>query len=360
MRKLLALMLIVLAGALLVVSCNNSPSPTPTPTPSGPTYTPTLTSYNAKEVFAQGISLADAKAKGYLGSLKYQDEKGNVETISVKESADVQIKGFDAATETSDDEVRTIVFQYKGLSATVKYKVFKLEIPAVKGTFVTGTNQTVTLDTVKDPDNAVITTYDNFMSFYNYMWTGATEGVVEKPVKIEYRFIADTNRVKILIDGSAYASDGNGGLQNHVQDVDILEPLFDEVYVSTEKFDNRSITQEVVRGKWLAFKAYDKGNVPMEKAEDYCWKFYLLDNQNDPLPETPTFQINADKLSFDNSGVYVDRKTVLDPATQEFAKNFVAGPSRSSTYTEFKGLHVVSYADETWKGYSCTLTLRGK
>ena len=50
MRKLLSLMLIVLIGALLVVSCNDSPTPTP-PSPSDPTYTPTLTSYNAKEVF---------------------------------------------------------------------------------------------------------------------------------------------------------------------------------------------------------------------------------------------------------------------------------------------------------------------
>ena len=224
---------------------------------------------------------------------------------------------------------------------------------------MSGTNRTVTLDTVKDKDHAVITTYDNFMCLYNYMYGGITTGVVEKTVDVEYKFIADTNRVKILIDGYSYVADGNGGLQNQVQDSDILEPQIGEVYVSTEKFDNRSITQEAFRTKWLAFKVVDTAGLPMAK-DDYVWNFYLLSHQDDPIPETPTFQITADKLSFDNSGVYVDRKTVLDPATQEFAKNFVAGPSRSSTYTEFKGLHVVSYADETWKGYSCTLTLRGK
>ncbi|MBQ2049277.1 MAG: hypothetical protein II493_02560, partial [Spirochaetales bacterium] len=65
--------------------------------------------------------------------------------------------------------------------------------------------------------------------------------------------------------------------------------------------------------------------------------------------------------SFDVSGVYVDKKTDLGIPT--YAKNFQAGPSRDSSYTEFKGLHVVSYADtidDNWKGYSCSLVPRGK
>jgi hypothetical protein len=359
MKKVISLMMIVLIGAALLVSCSGSPdSPTPTPTPTDPTYTPTLTSYNAKEVFAKGVTLEKAKASGYFGSLKYQDEKGDVTTVVIKDSTDVTIKGFDTATETGDDEVRTIVFQYKGLSVTTKYKVYELQIPAVKGTFVIGKNQTVTLDTVEDPENAVITTYKNYMTFYRYMWTGEEkeEGDVEnKEVKIEYKFIADTNRVKIIIDGTAYASDGKGGLQSHVQDVDVLEPVVGQVYVSTEKFSNWNVPTGF-GGKWLAFKVYDSGHTPYEEPTEYCWKFYLLDNQGDPIPANPTFQITADKLSFDNTGIYVDKKTDLDLPT--YAVNFQAGPNRDSTYTEFKGLHVVSYADNDWKGYSCTLLPR--
>ena len=356
-------MLIVLIGALLVVSCNDSPTPTP-PTPSDPTYTPTLTSYNVKEVFAQGITENDARSQGFFGSLKYMDAKGNVSTVSVKESSDVTIKGFLTDTATGEDEVRTLVLQYKGLSVTAKYKVYKLEIPAVKGTFVIGKNTTLTLDTVKTPYSATITTYENFMVFYNYMWTGdpdnPPEGVTVKTVAVTYGFIADTSNVKIIVDGSYYRPDGTGGLEHYIQDVDILEPSFDTVYISTEKFDSRSITQEVVRGKWLAFQAYDLGNVPIAKPEDYCWKFYLLEDadKDKKLPENPTFQINSDKLSFDVSGVYVDKKTDLGDPTSTYARNFQAGPSRDSSYTEFKGLHVVSYADEEWKGYSCTLVLR--
>ena len=356
MRKLLSLMLIIFVGALLVVSCNNSPTPTP-PTPSDPTYTPTLTSYNAKEVFAQGIKEADARSQGFFGSLKYMDEKGNVSTVSVKDSTDVTIKGFFTDTATGEDEVRTLVFQYKGLSVTAKYKVYKLEIPAVKGTFVIGKNTTVTLDTVKTPYSATITTYENYMCLYNNAYGGSKTGVVEKTVDVSYGFIADTSNVKIIIDGSYYRADGEGGLEHHVQDVDVLEPLAGHVYVSTEKFDSRLSTQEIVRGKWLAFKFVDKAGLPMEK-DDYVWNFYLLDHSYSDLPDVPDFQITADKLSFDNSGVYVDKKTTLDPATQTYAKNFQAGPSRDSSYTEFKGLHVVSYADETWKGYSCTLVER--
>lgn len=355
MRKLLSLMLIVLIGALLVVSCNNSPTPTP-PSPSDPTYTPTLTSYNVKEVFAQGIKENDARSQGFFGSLKYMDAKGNVSTVSVKDSADVTIKGFYTDTATGEDEVRTLVFQYKGLSVTAKYKVYTLEIPAVKGTFVIGKNTTLTLDTVKTPYSATITTYDNFMCFYNHMWTDAKTGVHERTVDVKYGFIADTSNVKIVIDGSAYRADGKGGLEHYVQDVDILEPSFDTVYISTEKFDKRSSTQKVVQDKWLAFKAYDKGHTTIEKPEDYCWKFYLLDERTDPIPATPTFQINSDKLSFDVSGVYVDKKTDLGIPT--YARNFQAGPNRDSSYTEFKGLHVVSYADDNWNGYSCTLVLR--
>jgi len=357
MRKLLSLMLIVLIGALLVVSCNDSPTPTP-PSPSDPTYTPTLTSYNAKEVFEKDITLEKAKESGFFGTLKYMDAKGNFTTVVVKDSTDVKIDGFNTATTTGDDEVRTLTFQYKGLSVTTKYKVYALEIPAVKGTFVIGKNTTLTLDTVKDKAHATITTYDNFMCFYNHMWTDAKTGVHERTVDVTYGFIADTSNVKIIIDGSAYRADGKGGLEHYVQDVDILEPSFDTVYISTEKFDSRSITQEVVRGKWLAFQAYDLGNVPIAKPEDYCWKFYLLtDEQKDEkLPENPTFQINSDKLSFDVSGVYVDKKTDLEIPT--YAKNFQAGPSRDSSYTEFKGLHVVSYSDDNWKGYSCTLVER--
>ncbi|MDT3390560.1 MAG: hypothetical protein LIR25_08265, partial [bacterium] len=226
-------MLIVLIGALLVVSCNDSPTPTP-PSPSDPTYTPTLTSYNAKEVFEKDITPEKAKESGFFGTLKYMDAKGNFTTVVVKESTDVKIDGFNTATTTGDDEVRTLTFQYKGLSVTTKYKVYALEIPAVKGTFVIGKNTTLTLDTVKTPDSATITTYDNFMVFYNYMWTGdpdnPPEGVTVKPVAVKYGFIADTSNVKIVIDGSAYRADGKGGLEHYVQDVDILEPSFDTVY----------------------------------------------------------------------------------------------------------------------------------
>ncbi|MBQ2049495.1 MAG: hypothetical protein II493_03680 [Spirochaetales bacterium] len=354
MRKLLSLMLIVLIGALLVVSCNDSPTPTP-PSPSDPTYTPTLTSYNVKEVFAQGITENDARSQGFFGSLKYMDAKGNVSTVSVKESSDVTIKGFLTDTATGEDEVRTLVFQYKGLSATAKYKVYKLEIPAVKGTFVIGKNTTLTLDTVKSPYSATITTYDNYMCLYNYAYGGVKTGVVEKQVTVSYGFIADTSNVKIIVDGSYYRPDGTGGLEHYVQDVDVLEPLAGHEYVSTEKFDNRSITQEVVRGKWLGFKFVDMAGLPMEK-DDYVWNFYLLEHSYSEFPTQPTFQITADKISFDVSGVYVDKKTDLE--LPDYARNFQAGPSRDSSYTEFKGLHVVSYADNTWNGYSCTLVLR--
>lgn len=358
MRKLLSLMLIVLIGALLVVSCNDSPTPTP-PTPSDPTYTPTLTSYNAKEVFEKGITQADAKAKGFFGTLKYMDAKGNFTTVVVKDSTEVTINGFNTDSVTGEDEVRTITFQYKGLSVTTEYRVYELVVPEVKGTFVIGKNQTMTLDTVKDKAHATITTYYNFMGLYNYMYGGdeyKKQSVVkEETVDVEYKFIADTNKVKIIIDGTAYRADGKGGLENHVQDVDVLEPVIGTVYISTEKFDSRSSTQEVVRGQWLAFQAVDNAGLPMAK-DDYVWNFYLLDKQDSLLPAQPTFQITADKLSFDVSGVYVDKKTDLEIPT--YAKNFQAGPSRDSSYTEFKGLHVVSYADETWKGYSCTLVER--
>lgn len=336
MRKHILPVLLVIAVLLVAaISCKNNPSPTPTPTPTRPA---TLSVYSFRNYY-----FLDAAKTDLVGTLVYTDTAGKVTTVDIKDAS--VTTDFDSSKVA---EGKVLKISYQGIDTTAVYNVVKPQEVDISGSFVLGKN--VTYVFTSGSKNVIKETWDNWSQFYNL-----SSDPDEKPLSYSVS-LSPSGRTTIKLDDWTYSPDGKGGLSSYPSEGQFFDydagyvPNTTYFYVSTTKEDNKSITNVAARGKYLVMKFNVDG-------EAFVW---FTDDLNSATLAGLTeigkaYSITADKMIFDNSGVYLKNVT----ADAEKGKNLSIYLNKDGYASKERAFSFVSSSgvDDTYKGYSYTMKL---
>lgn len=332
MRKLLSLMLIVLIGALLVVSCNDSPTPTP-PTPSDPERPATLTLESFREYYAKG-----AAATELVGSLYYTDTKGKITTLSLKDEG--VTTDFDSKTVGE----KTLKISYKGIDCVAKYHIVEVEDVTVKGDFIVDKNTVLVFKADKTVEKEV---WANWSDFFVYDNLPTPKDLGKYTVGI-----SAAGKTIVRINDKNYYPDGKGGLLTYPSDEAFFgsesnySPNTDYFYVSRSKEDSRSAT--VANNKYLVIAFNGYGTM-------YMWFVDNLEKTTlDGLNETNVKVIvRGSNFAFDSAGASFD--TFTPAGYEEVAKNLRLMLNKDGYASTESAFSIVSSSEGTYKGYAYTM-----
>lgn len=337
MKKFLSVILVLCAIVLVftAVSCKKNPTPTPTPTP---TRAATLEVYSFKNYYPVGATTANL-----VGTLVYTDTNAKVTTIDIKDSA--VTTNFDG---TTAGEGKILKITYQGIDTTTTYNVVKVEDVDIAGTFILGKNvsycfssgsTTVKKETWTDWGHFTTLDLDPEVSTTSYTVT-----------------ISPTGRTTIRLDDWTYSPDGKGGLYSYPSEGQYFEfsngyiPNTNYFYVSTTKEDDRSITNDAARDKYLVMLFMDNGDAKVWFTDDLAAG--TLAGLNDG---NKAYTIAANKMIFDNSGVYFKGVTADATKGKNLAiylnKDGYASTDRAFSFVSSTGV------DDNYKGYSYIMKL---
>lgn len=333
MRKHILPVLLVIAVLLVAaISCKNNPSPTPTPTPTRPA---TLTVYSFRNYY-----FLDAAKTDLVGTLVYTDTAGKVTTVDIKDAS--VTTDFDTSKVV---EGKVLKISYQGIDTTAVYNVVKPQEVDISGSFVLGKN--VTYVFTSGSKNVIKETWDNWDQFYNLTPPGPKETPLTYSVSL-----SPSGRTTIKLDDWTYSPDGKGGLSSYPSEGQFFDydagyvPNTNYYYVSTTKEDNKSITNPAAQGKYLMMQfTAANGNV----------KVWFVDDPTAAPAGDPAYTIPADKMIFDNSGVYIKNYSVNDTN----AKNLSIYLNKDGYNSKERAFSFVSSSgvDDAYKGYSYTMKL---
>ena len=332
MRKHILPVLLVIAVLLVAaISCKNNPSPTPTPTPTRPA---TLSVYSFKSNYAVGATKADL-----VGTLIYTDTDGKVTTVALKD--DTVEKDFDASKAA---EGKVMKISFKGLDTAVSYNVVKMDEVDIYGTYVVGKNTTFTFTSGSRTVTKEV--WSNWDQFYNY------SGVPTEKTLTYTVTLSGAGRTVIKLDDWTYTPDKEGGLASYPSR-DQFEasgsdyaPDYEHFFVSTSPEDNKSITNETARGKYVIMGFNTDGDA-------YVWFKATVDDLSDLNKGNATYVIPSDKFSFDNAGVYLRNVTVNNTN----AKNLTITNKEGYASKERAFSFYSSDDSTTYRGYSYVMKL---
>jgi hypothetical protein len=333
MRKHILPVLLVIAVLLVAaISCKNNPSPTPTPTPT-PTRPATLSVYSFKSNYAVGATKADL-----VGTIVYTDTNAKVTTVDIK--AEGVTTDFDA---TAAAEGKILKISYQGIDTTARYNVVKVEDVDIAGTFILGKN--VSYEFSSGSKSVKKEVWTDWGHFYNL-----TDDPAVTPVSYTVG-ISPSGRTTIQLDGWTYSPDGEGGLASYPSEGQYFDynegyvPNTGYYYVSTTKEDSRNITNPSAKGKYLMMEFTGTGDVKV---------WFVLDPTAAP-GASADYTITADKMIFDNSGVYLKNVT----ADAEKGKNLSIYLNKDGYNSKERAFSFVSSSgvDDAYKGYSYTMKL---
>ena len=292
---------------------------------------------NFKQYYPVGAQQSDL-----IGNLFYYSEDGKITTLSVK-SEGVTITGFDSSAVA---ENKTIKFSYNGIDCVSTYSIIKKAEVNLEGTVIFDKNTTYTF--TKGSNEAKKEVYSSWYDYYNQ-----GEQSAQEPETGTVKFSTDINTSGATIirfegDSWPYRPDGNGGINGKPSDNDyfydnVPQPYF---YVSTTAEDNKTITNEVARGKYLivAFDFY--GNM-------YMW----FSNNTDKttllsLKRADAIKLSGKDIDFDSIGVSFKDVT----ADKDKAKNLRL-MIRDGYNSAEKAFSIVSSSGDGYRGYSYILKL---
>ena len=327
MRKHILPVLLVIAVLLVAaISCKNNPSPTPTPTPTRPA---TLSVYSFRNYY-----FLDAAKTDLVGTLVYTDTAGKVTTVDIKDAS--VTTDFDA---TKVVEGKVLKISYQGIDTTAVYNVIKPQEVDISGSFILGKN--VTYVFTSGSKNVIKETWKDWDQFYNLTPPGPTETPLTYSVSI-----SPSGRTIIRLDDWTYSPDGKGGLSSYPSEGQFFDydagyvPNTGYYYVSTTKEDNRTIVP--AKNNYLIMQFTVTGEV----------KVWFKDTPTAPAGD-PAYTIPADKMIFDNSGVYIKNYSV----NETNAKNLSIYLNKDGYNSKERAFSIVSSSDDGYKGYSYTMKL---
>lgn len=329
MRKHILPVLLVIAVLLVAaISCKNNPSPTPTPTPT-PTRPATLSVYSFRNYY-----FLDAAKTDLVGTLVYTDTTGKVTTVDIKDAS--VTTDFDASKVV---EGKVLKISYQGIDTTAVYNVIKPQEVDISGSFILGKN--VTYVFTSGSKNVIRETWDDWSQFYNLTPPGPKETPLTYSVSI-----SPSGRTIIRLDDWTYSPDGKGGLSSYPSEGQFFDydagyvPNTGYYYVSTTKEDNRTIVP--AKNNYLIMQFTVTGEV----------KVWFKDTPTAPAGD-PAYTIPADKMIFDNSGVYIKNYSV----NETNAKNLSIYLNKDGYNSKERAFSIVSSSDDGYKGYSYTMKL---
>ena len=334
MRKLLSLMLIVLIGALLVVSCNDSPTPTP-PTPSDPERPATLTLSSFREYYAK-----DAAASELVGSLYYTDTKGKITTLTLKDEG--VTTDFDSKTVGE----KTLKITYKGIDCVAKYHIVDPGEVTVKGEFIVDKNTVFIFKADKKVEKEI---WDNWGDYFIFNDPPEAQELGEYTIGI-----SSTGKTIVRIGDKNFYPDGNGGLLTYPSEDAYFgsesnyAPSRNFLYVSRTKEDKRSA--DVAQNNYLVIGFNEYGTMFMWFVSDTAASTLAGLNKNNV-----DVVVKASSFFFDSSGAHFDTFTPTGYGTK--AKNLRLTLNKDGYASTEAAFSIVSSTDDSYKGYAYTMKL---
>lgn len=326
MRKHILPVLLVIAVLLVAaISCKNNPSPTPTPTPTRPA---TLSVYSFRNYYFLNAAKTDL-----VGTLAYTDTAGKVTTVDIKDAS--VTTDFDTSKVA---EGKILKISYQGIDTTAVYNVVKVDEVDISGSFILDKN--VTYVFTSGSRNVKKETWTDWGQFYNLSGTPAETSTSYTVT------LSPSGRTVIKMDDWTYTPDKTGGLASYPSEGQFFDydagyvPNTGYYYVSTTKEDNRTIVP--AKNNYLIMQFTVTGEV----------KVWFKDTPTAPAGD-PAYTIPADKMIFDNSGVYIKNYSV----NETNAKNLSIYLNKDGYASKERAFSIVSSSDDGYKGYSYTMKL---
>lgn len=347
MRKLLSLMLIVLIGALLVVSCNDSPSPSPTPTPTDPERPATLTLASFREYYAKSPTSKP------IGSIYYTDTKGKITTLSLTDEG--VTTDFDSKTVGE----KTLKISYKGIDCVAKYTIVEVGEVSVKGAYIVDKNTVLVFEEDEQGNKTVKREYwNNWGAYYNLSDDpDESEPVTYTPgISAAGKTIVTVDIPEKQYKKNLYP-DGIGGLLTYPSEAVYFGsdsnyvPNTDYLYVSRSKEDKRSAG--VANDKYLVIGFNYNGTM-------FMWFVANLDEEETLKKlkaEDAKVVISASDFIFDSSGAYFETFTPDAYKGQGVADNLRLMLNKDGYASTESAFSIVSSSEGTYKGYAYTMKL---
>ena len=326
----------ILICALLItvaVSCNNNPGGGG----SEPKRPATLTLGYFKENYAKG---ADKSALS--GTLYYTDTDGKITTLSL--TSEGVTTDFDSSVVA---EKKTLKITYRNIDCVAVYNIVEIEKVDISGTFIFDKNTTYTFESGSNTVKKRV--YDSWLKFFR------DEEI--QPSTLTYRTEINSSGktvIKIGDDIWPYYPDGKGGILYKPSEWDYFDSdsaYIPDVnyYVSTSPEDNRSITNETARGKYLVI-AFDYE----DDCKMYMWFTKTIDSLQSLTKDKADVVVSADKFSFGTAGLMLEKQ---DIGTYTCAKNLNIILNKDGYNSKDRAFSIISHSGEGYKGYSYIMKL---
>ena len=294
--------------------------------------------------FTENYPVGTAKPSG---SLLYTSTEGKITPVDINDAG--VTTNFDATTAGTN---KVLKITYKGIDAVKYYNVVEPQKVDVTGTFIVDKNTTLTFST--DTDGKLKITKEDWGNWYTF--NNLPLPLPESKV-LEYTIgISPAGRTVIRTNGWSYTP-VDGGLSGYPSESAYFEygsgytPNTEYFYVSTDKEDNRSTTNEAARGKYLVMKFNAYGDA----------LFWFTDALSDEkityirAHEDEAIKVDSKLMSFDQAGV--NFKNVTIEGKEEAASNLQIILNREDYASKTRAFGFISSSDGTYKGYSYTMKL---